>query len=384
MKISVFTHWWSYENYGQMLQAYALQTILERQGHTVQQVRYCGRRQGGELLLVRLNPLHLVRAIKNRYATKPYDSHVEERAFASFKRQHLHLSDKEYFNLRDLRLNPPPADAYIVGSDQVWNEIDANEYANPWFLDFGAPATKRIAYAASFGRKEIPRRLQNYIAPLLTRMDAVSVREASGVAICRKAGCSQVKHVLDPTLLLQRDDYIALAQSDSSQSSSATRDHMMGYFLGANMEIPWAELNRYQSTRQLDLRITEISRAKEYLPATIDYYYPTIPQWISDIASCSCMVTNSFHGTAFAIIMRRPFLVFPRKDRSKGINERIFSLLETLGLHSRIYSSQKGSFTQQMDEKIDWSSVENALETQRRDSLNFLDSAGLIHRESLS
>lgn len=384
MKISVFTHWWSYENYGQMLQAYALQTILERQGHTVQQVRYCGRRQGGELLLVRLNPLHLVRAIKNRYATKPYDSHVEERAFASFKRQHLHLSDKEYFNLRDLRLNPPSADAYIVGSDQVWNEIDANEYANPWFLDFGASATKRIAYAASFGRKEIPIRLQNYIAPLLTRMDAVSVREASGVAICRKAGCSQVKHVLDPTLLLQRDDYMALAQSDSSPGSSTTRDHMMGYFLGANMEIPWSELNEYQRIHQLDLRITEISRAKEYLPATIDYYYPTIPQWISDIASCSCMVTNSFHGTAFAIIMRRPFLVFPRRDRSKGINERIFSLLETLGLHNRIYSSQKGNFAQQMDATINWKEVENSLQTQRENSIEFLTSAGLFHNTSLT
>ena len=379
MKISVFTHWWSLENYGQMLQVYALQTFLERQGHSVQQIRYCGQRRGKELLLMRLNPLHLIRAIKNRYGTKPYDSHVEERNFPTFKQQRLHLSENEYFNLRELRYNPPTADAYIVGSDQVWNEIDANAYTNPWFLDFGDPATKRIAYAASFGRKEIPIRLQNYIAPLLAHMDAISVREASGVTICRKAGRAQVSHVLDPTLLLRSEDYMAIAENNSPSSA-----HMMGYFLGADMEIPWPELHDYNRAHIQELRITEISRGKEYLPDNLSYYYPSIPKWLADISSCSCMVTNSFHGTAFAVIMQRPFLVFPRQDRSKGINERIYSLLETLGLHERIYSPKKGSFARQMDAAIDWKKVGTSLYMQRESSIEFLTSAGLAHNTSLT
>lgn len=379
MIISIFTHWWSHENYGQVLQAYALQTILERQGHTVQQIRYCGQRKGKELLLVRLNPLHLIRAMVNRCVSRPYDSHIEERNFSAFKRQRLHLSEDEYFSISDLRQNPPAADAYIVGSDQVWNEIDANAYANPWFLDFGDPATKRIAYAASFGRKEIPIRLQNYIAPLLAHMDAISVREASGVTICRKAGRAQVNHVLDPTLLLRSEDYMAIAENNSPSSA-----HMMGYFLGADMEIPWSELHGYNRAHQRELRITEISRGKEYLPDNLSYYYPSIHKWLADISSCSCMVTNSFHGTAFAVIMRRPFLVFPRRDRSKGINERIYSLLETLGLQERIYSPKKGSFARQMDAAIDWKEVENALQMQRKNSIEFLASAGLVHNTSLT
>lgn len=106
-------------------------------------------------------------------------------------------------------MNPPNAELYIVGSDQVWAQILNNRNNRAFFLDFGKSETKRLAYAPSFVVNEYPTAYREDLKQLLKRFNAVSVREYSRVDICKSVGIEATK-VLDPTFLLERKDYLSL------------------------------------------------------------------------------------------------------------------------------------------------------------------------------
>lgn len=112
------------------------------------------------------------------------------------------VSDKKYDNINELKINPPKADIYITGSDQVWAG-----WLEPNYLTFAPPKKKKIAYAVSFGRQQLTAEHQSHIQNWVKQFDAISIRESSGIEICRKMGMDAV-HLLDPTLLLDDVDYL--------------------------------------------------------------------------------------------------------------------------------------------------------------------------------
>ena len=161
MKIGIMTFWWSNDNYGQLLQCYALQKYLRDKGHDVFSIKYnytkdIKRNPLFFRLLKACNPILLFKYLlsKKRCAKILNEQNIYDRYFDDFREKYIHFSDFNYVSYEDLKQNPPDADVYIVGSDQVWNYWNMKlwRYINPlhvYFLDFGSEKIKRISYAAS-------------------------------------------------------------------------------------------------------------------------------------------------------------------------------------------------------------------------------------------
>jgi hypothetical protein len=225
MKIGILTHWWSDDNYGQQLQCYALQKYLRNAGHEPFLIRYIPRdeKKKGSLIFrvskVISNPTKTFQFIKNKtkrlFVDKKQKSNNIARNFEGFRTEYIMPSNIIYHSYNELKENPPLAGAYIVGSDQVWghNARDISNglnKPNTWFLNFGSKKTLKIAYAASWGAKEIPEQQAEAISPLLKKFFFVGVRELSGISICKQCGFEKSSWTPDPTLLFEAKDYYPL------------------------------------------------------------------------------------------------------------------------------------------------------------------------------
>lgn len=219
MKIGIITYWGAQTNYGQVLQCYALQNFLRMKGHDVFVIRYNREKDILPTDILKkiskiFNPLFIVSYFLRRLEQKKIDKDIysHNRGFDDFRKKYIIQSSKEYESFLELRNNPPEADLYITGSDQVWNywNIPIKRYKNvvhAFFLDFGGSNIKRISYAASWGITNLPQDYKKEIQPLIKRFDYISVREKSGIALCKQCGRENAEWVCDPTLLLCANEY---------------------------------------------------------------------------------------------------------------------------------------------------------------------------------
>jgi hypothetical protein len=210
MKIGVVTHWRTTDNYGQILQCYALQKYLKLLGHEAFLIRYSPSSEKIKSSLLRSFLRKLLCACsaerrkayaKVRYYSSLYELNSEldkKRVFGEFREANLEVTEEVYSLYEQLRETPPIADAYIVGSDQVWSPSLASKDVGVWYLDFAPQGTKRIAYAASVGRqfKESEKKI---LIDYLKKFTAISLREHSVFEYCQKIGFKDSKQVVDPT-----------------------------------------------------------------------------------------------------------------------------------------------------------------------------------------
>lgn len=381
MKIGIITLWQSSDNYGQQLQCWALQQELIKLGHEPYLIRYDIEHKFSKsikpsifkkllkLLLVYPIVPFFIRKIRERKEQKLCDYNAfrnVERNFDNFRKDNIIMSNQVYTSLQNLRENPPKADAYIVGSDQVWAFLLDKFENRVMFLDFGEESIKRIAYAPSFSMKSYPKKLKSLLKENLERFDFLSVREQTGVSICKELGFN-VKAVVDPTLLLDKNDYIDIKGLDVNAVC-----YIYLYYLNVTeeKEIDWESLKKYASRNGLKIIATP---ASGYIPGRelfdgAEYRYANIPQWISLIDNANMVVTTSFHGVVFCILHHTPFVYFPLKGRFARGNNRVFDLLKEVGLESRCYSE----FSKMMKENIDWNMVDFRLNNNRLKSLDYL------------
>ena len=201
----------------------------------------------------------------------------KERRFEEFRKSHIYQTQRIYGSLKELRKDPPTADLYITGSDQVWHPVLLRRKDDrAYWLDFGSDRIRRIAYAASFGSDQCPLRLQAELTARLSRFDILSVREESGVAICQAVGKEAV-HVLDPTLLLAKEEYLSLSRDIPPSPSPYIFIYSIN--ISSNEEICWPELRGFTEREGLSLVVTP---ASGYLPGRelfqgVEYRYATIP-----------------------------------------------------------------------------------------------------------
>ena len=261
-------------------------------------------------------------------------------------------------------------DAIIVGSDQVWRPEYLWECSvTDMFLGFvQGDHLKRIAYAASFGVDHCPfttEQLQKCI-PLLKKFDAVSVRESSGVEICRNDFGIEASQMIDPTLLLQPDDYRQLIdQGDTTPSAG----DLLVYLLDRSPE--------------KDEIVSSIAVAKNghpfYVGSRVDE--PTAPleeriqlpveQWLRGFQDARMVVTDSFHGCVFSILFQKPFVAIGNASRGMA---RFTSLLHLFGLENRLVCSlEEFLFRKEMlMTPIDYESVNPRLQDCRASAMAFL------------
>ncbi len=378
-KTGVLTFWYGDSNYGQILQCYALQRVLEQLGCEPYVIRFVGY---GESRLRKL-----VKQLLPFLRRKPSPTD-RLRGFEAFRREHFRMSPL-YTSIAQIRSCPPRYDAYIAGSDQIWKQSLRNPQQPAYFLDFGRPEVRRIAYAASFGMETYPDEDKAQLKGLLQRFDAISCREYSGVEICRDLGLDAAK-VLDPTLLLTRENYEAL-QSTPPKGQSPVGSRAIGerkrrgarrrggffiYSLNINSaeEIRWSELREAVEGKVVVTPAAGYNESAELFGSEVEYLYATPAQWIAQIASASLVVTTSFHGIAFSILMHTPFVYVPLKGEFQGANNRILDLLRDLRLEERILS-ERATYGSILARPIDWASVDSLLAHMRQDSLEFLKEA---------
>lgn len=319
-------------NYGGILQCYALQTVLQRMGH---EVRVLVKPQYGRSYCI-IYPLVVCKRIIKRYILGKKvniwlsPNELERKNTDNFIKRYIAQHKCRYWDL-DLA---DRFDAIVVGSDQVWRP----EYSQPIeqaFLSFLAGAhIKRVAYAASFGvdNCEFTEKELRICSSLLKKFDAVSVREASGINLCRNYFGVDAMQMLDPTLLLSADDYRTLICKACTEPS---KGNMLVYILDKTPD-KIALVEKLAKDRGLvPFWLDSPDEHKNNLPLNKQVKMP-VEQWLKSFDDAEFVFTDSFHGCIFSIIFRKQFLAFGNQER--GLS-RFHSLLDLFSLNRRLILS---------------------------------------------
>lgn len=311
-----------FSNYGGILQNYALQEVLRRLGHEPLTINVPVRAVNGGA-----NWKDYAKAVRNlilrwqgNYSApflNPHTFAVKERELSfpqrAFIEKHISKVDcpvpfkpeleKEY-----------PADLWIVGSDQVWRPWCSPDIEN-YFFDFLNDKTKRIAYAVSFGTDqwEISDALTPKVRELASRFAAVSVRESSGVELCKQCLGVEAVHVLDPTMLLKAEDYLSL----TSDKDYPKGKYIATYILDASKEKNSIIKNE---SKQKNLPVVKVGTMHKD-------GFDSIESWLATIAHADRVITDSFHGTVFSIIFGRPVKVLGNNTRGNARLQSLFGVL---------------------------------------------------------
>ena len=391
MKIGIITYWESNDNYGQQLQCWALQKQLLEMGHTpflIRFKRYVPKPWIAPPLTYKGKIKKIIKfllffpywadlkkkkqeQIKQQEKEELYQKNLR-RKFSEFRSEQLLVSDLIYKDLDELKANPPSADVYIAGSDQIWNyDLRPDELA-AYFLQFGSKNIKRIAYAPSIGHTTYPDRLKPMLKEYLSTFDALSARENAGVSICKEQGFKALK-VLDPTLLLSLSDY-----SDIAKLSNIRNRGIFIYSLNYTSEenLPWASIQEYASIHGCPIMVTPGSGFEpcRELFEGVTYSYATIGDWINHIHESRLVITASFHGIVFSILNHTRFLFTPLLGKYESSNSRALELIQLCGLEQFIWNGKQG-VEFYLDIAIDWDDVEQKISKLRDISLSFLKSS---------
>lgn len=360
MKIAIITlplH----TNYGGILQAYALQTVLQRMGHDVQhlqpKVEYLPLHPAWQMPFVWVK--RLIRKCFLGEWKLPIFEHPHRwmrRYTDVFIHQHIVMR-----SLLDEEWNASLAkdyDVFIVGSDQVWRPCYALPIAR-YFLSFldDTCSNPRIAYAASFGTENCEFSANQILdcSKLLQKFSFVSVREQSGVEICKQLFGVRASHLLDPTLLLSKDDYLKLIQNQKP-----SKGNLLVYVL--------------DETPDIRLFISQIAASEKLVPFNTNYSLgnrlgiPQLPleNWLRGFVDAKLIITDSFHACVFAIIFNKLFICLGNDERGMS---RFHSLLDLFGLQHCLLN-EKQSFE---IPKINWEKVNLKLDQLRKESLFSLE-----------
>jgi len=370
MKIGIVTLWDAFDNYGGILQTFALQKYFRDQGHDAFVIRYKIKKTKltdvksvVKNVLFKLNLLGKERSenIKSerlRLREKLFAlKKAEERKFDKFRDKNIVLSESIFTSLKDVKKNYPIADVYITGSDQVWGRSLNNSFEPFFYLDFGRPETTRIAYAASFGSAAFPCENESRFNELVEKFDRVSVRENEGVAICSKLGI-KAERCIDPTFLLNVDVYESLAEPCKQKKPFA---FFYTVNIGKSEDIYWDECLHLLKKKGVTLVVTTASgyeNAKENFPSAI-YDYATVGGWLANMKNAKIIFTSSFHGLVFAILFKKDFICLPLKGFSQRGNERLIDLLTLCGLQNR-YAQNFDDVCKLIGKPIDYTAIDNS------------------------
>lgn len=251
-------------------------------------------------------------------------------------------------------------DAFVAGSDQIWNPFF--EYnTEREFLTF-AKKKKRITYAASMGIEVLPDSCKDRYREWLSEIPFISVRESVAANIVYELIGKKVPVVLDPVFLLNEREWNKLAKKANCSEKSG---YIFYYFLGKHNE----EANNWieKLANQRGLRVLNILEH-------FDEYGPM--EFVALIKGAEMVVTNSFHCTAFSIIYHKQFVVFERQmdNVSERMTSRLNTLLEMFDLKNRFYS-EIGSEDISKIEDIKWKEIDRVLKERRDESIKFITEA---------
>ena len=340
-KIAILTYVQA-DNYGALLQAYALKKVVFI--------------WGGEAVVLNFKGLPGrtdMKGIIKKVCFPVWNFRIKKN-FKSFR-------DIILKNSLPLKRDNLPAlndkfDIFITGSDQVWNFF-GNGFDSSYLLDFVRDNNKKYSYAASFGRPEITPEEEALCAPLLKLFAGISVREDCGVPLAERLSSKSVRRDIDPTLLLTKNEWLEVAQMPDREN------YVLLYLMSHNAKIiDYAKkLGQKKGLKVVMITTSPIPRKG------IEVLTVTPQQWLGYFLKAKYVVTNSFHGLAFSINFNKDFFVDLLPPPSK-VNARLENLLELTGLKGRLIDNICDNY----EEEISWGEVNSIMEKEREKSNNYL------------
>ena len=318
------TFWQTNNNYGQVLQLFALHKTLTKKNYHPFLIRYyvIPKHKYKWLKLFR----HLFEFSRYRFFLNSMIRKEPDRDFDKFRKTHLNITPEVYSSIDELKqIN---ADAIIVGSDQVWNYTLFGDEPDPaFYLRFASDNCKKLSYAASFGFPALPLKFEKPIQDWIKSFHAVSVRDEASKTICEQQLKKEATLVVDPTLLLNKSEYELLFEG-----TIPSEPYCVFYHLAGQRKVNFQKIKSFCANNNLKYVFIPVLET-----GFSDAIYPTIGNWLKLIANASFVITNSFHGTCFSIIFQRKFVTIMESGALSKRNTRIVSLLSAFHSTNRIW-----------------------------------------------
>lgn len=341
------------DNYGGVLQAFALQKTIMDLGYEVHIIDYSPRKICKNYDLI--DTCSLKRFIKSLLTYKERKS--KKNAFDNFRKKNLNISQSVTYS--ELSNFSKRYDKLITGSDQVWNyELTASD--GVYFLDFVEDSKKKISYAASFGIADIPKEKIEWYREKISSFAQISVREKTGVELVKKLSGRYAENDIDPVFLLKKETWESIFNKRPIESK-----YIFLYMCNTDI-INFAK----QIADDKNIKIVKLVNAKAVLHTKLnvgnDYIDLSPEDFLSYIYHADYVLTGSFHAMAFSIIFNKKFMV---KSLDKD-GSRIFDLLDITNLQGRLVSNSTA--LEDMYKDINWDCVNRVVYEERRKSLNNL------------
>lgn len=371
MKIAIMTQPLG-KNYGGIIQAWALQQVLKSTEHEPVTIDRQTDTKNPIYYATRFSYHTLQKALGKRKIPINFERYLPDilQHTYSFINQRLSMSEQLNSTTKlKAHFEREQYNAVIVGSDQTWRPKYSPNIGN-FFLDFLQDShIKRIAYASSFGvdEWEFTEEQTQRCAPLAKQFDVVSVREKSGVELCKNYLGVEATHVLDPTLLLGRNIYETLYHNKEIPERQGIYTYILDQTDWKNQVMETAKQvlkkPQYSNQQKTDLSKLSVSNLN-------DYKMPSLEGWIKGFADADFVITDSFHGTVFSIIFNKPFISLINRHRGAA---RFYSLTDELGLSNRLLSDYDQSVVEELlNTPVDYADVNYKLDILVKESKRFL------------
>ncbi len=359
MKIKTITCHEVY-NHGASLQEYALLKFLIKHGFSAEAIHYKPPYLSNHFNLKSVdNPRFDMLIVKQFYLLAKLPGRLldlkRKKIFDKFAVTYIPTDKVLYKNNEELKKNLPEADAFICGSDQIWNSFFENGKDPAFYLNFVPQNKLKISYAASFAIDKIVDAVKPLVKENVTKLDAIGVRETSGVRILNELEIYNAVQVLDPVFLLSKEHWV------NTFVHEIQKQYVFVYDFDSN---PLIKKIALALKKEKGFKIFTVNKNIDY--ADKNFFYDGPEQFLSLVYHSKYNITNSFHALAFSLIFNKQFLVINRIDK---INTRMHDLLDLLGLGNYLISDYENYL--QISE-INYEEVNEKVEIKRKFSKSFL------------
>lgn len=355
-------------NYGAALQTYALNKFLceKYPDYVIKDIDYRNKRISNSYKLItpiRKNVIKWFFLVLNDI--KNFSKNYKRmKSFKNFLNSNINFTSP-YKSEKYLKNNYPDSDILITGSDQVWSTTIVGELSDIYTLNFGDKNTKRISYAASVGNANIILENKEDFKNKLSRLDFISVREEDAKGQLQKISNRHIEVVLDPTLLLKKDDWEHLLGNISSYGEK----YILAYVVQPDLEYIKIVNDLSEKT---GLKVIHFEKTNPGYNNVIKSAYTEGPlEFVNYIKNAEYVVATSFHATVFSIIYNKNFFIVPNKKTGA----RVINLLDKVEIKGRTFYDFNEFKNIDFKLKTDWNEVNNKLKDERKKSINWLVNA---------
>jgi polysaccharide pyruvyl transferase WcaK-like protein len=356
MKIGILT-FHHVDNYGATLQAYALFTFLKQQKYDVEIIDYRPYKAIIKYFLREYIPIHY-NSTDSSFSIKykVFKNIIRAWRIRKFLLYKVELSQRKSYFRRSLKYFYNKYDVVICGSDQIWNYESMRGFDTSYFLDFVSnETTRKISYAASFGNPNSLKEHRNKVSTLVQDFQKVLVRDSNSQRIIKTECNKDAVKVLDPTFLVQYSDLIS--------SPRITDKYLLIY---NQLELNTAELNFVKLiAKKMNLITVAVGKYNKFAENNIVDASPQ--EWISLFYHASYIVTNTYHGTLFSIIFKKPFTSFVIQNKKN----KMADILSSLNLDNRIFIDKPEAINQQLCD-IDYEIISKTISSKVTESKKYL------------